>query len=66
MVVEKIEVCCFDRIWGKKLISSKPFACIGVLFGLGVIIVQTLPGATPVTARMLDPPSLLETMLIFR
>ena len=33
------------------LISSKPFACIGVLFGLGVIVVQTLPGATPVTAR---------------
>jgi hypothetical protein len=33
------------------LINSKPFACIGVAFGLGVIIVQTLPGAYPVTAR---------------
>lgn len=29
---------------------SKPFACVGILFALGVIIVQTLPGSYPVTA----------------
>jgi hypothetical protein len=45
---------------------SKPFACIGVLFALGVIIVQTLPGAHPVTARKLFKFSQVNPMLTSR